>query len=140
MKDTLEAEKKLKEEQSSAPNLGDKKEQENEEAMSVDEGEEEGWKVQRIYLKKRSKNIKEDEKLYNCDQCDWKCKTMQELNVHRKVNHGETSTYECDKCQKVVKTKDELLEHAQSQHEESLGNHCEGCDENFNTEEELKEQ
>ena len=56
LKDTLEAEKKLKEEQTSAPNLGDKKE--HEEAMSVDEGEEEGWKVQRKYLKKRSKNIK----------------------------------------------------------------------------------
>ena len=137
LKDTLEAEKKLKEEQTSAPNLGDKKK--HEEAMSVDDGEEEGWKVQRKYLKKRSKNIKEDEKLYNCDQCDWKCKTMQELNVQRKVNHGESSTYECDKCQKVVKTKAELLEHAQSQHKESLGNQCERCEETFPSEEELKE-
>ena len=88
MNDTLEAEKKLKEEQSSAPNLGDKKEQENEEAMS--EGEEEGWNVQRKYLKKRNKNIKKDEKLYNCEQCDRKCKTIKELNVHKKVEHGQS--------------------------------------------------
>ena len=87
MKDTLEAEKKLKEEQTSAPNLVDKKE--HEEAMSVDEGEEEGWKVQRKYLKKRSKNIKKDEKLYNCEQCDMTCKRHSNLKCHTLNVHSE---------------------------------------------------
>ena len=87
--------------------------------MSFDEGKEKGWEVRRKFLKKRSKNLKRDEKVHNCDQFDSKCKAKQKLNVHKKVKHVENSTNECDMCQKNVNIKPDLVEHIQSQHEES---------------------
>ena len=95
LKETIEAEKKAKEnikgKKSDVFNLSSNSEEE----MSVDEEDSEGWRKQPKYTKKR-KNMEEP---YKCDQCDKGYKTQCALDDHNDSKHTASSCFMCDKCQ-----------------------------------------
>ena len=102
------------------PNTFDElKEANSDDDISVDQ---EGWKQQKSSVRKR-KSSKFYEPCIKCNNCNFKCKTEDELLKHTNGMHGsktEQVWYKCDKCNLKYKSKDELQEHIQTKHPDEV--------------------
>ena len=56
-----------------------------------------------------------DEKLFECEKCDYKCNWMSNLNMHTRAKH-EKLKMDCDKCNYSTTWKVALLYHRRFKH------------------------
>ena len=53
---------------------------------------------------------------YQCDQCDYKASTQEDLRQHTKTIH-EKYSYKCDQCDYRAQQKEDITKHTKSRHE-----------------------
>ena len=53
---------------------------------------------------------------YQCDQCDYKANTQEELRQHTKTIH-EKYSYKCDQCDYRAQQKEDITKHTKSRHD-----------------------
>ena len=56
-----------------------------------------------------------DNKLFECDSCDYKCNMKGNMKVHKAAKH-EGTLLNCDKCDYKTKWKPRFLEHIRVSH------------------------
>jgi len=64
---------------------------------------------------KHMKSMHPTEKLFNCDDCAYKCNWLPNLKVHKRAMHDGTK-YECDKCGWKTAWKPPFYEHMREKH------------------------
>ena len=76
---------------------------------------------------------KKEEKIYNCDKCDYNSYKTQKLKLHKMEVHAE-KYLSCTKCTHLSRSKTGFRHHLRNKHNEFLFSiNCEFCDEKFVT-------
>ena len=76
------------------------------------------------------------EKSFECDQCDYKCTTPGDLNIHKLI-HSKEKTFKCDQCQHEFTTAGNLKIHKRI-HTGEKPFECDQCEMKFTQSHHLK--
>ena len=77
--------------------------------------------------------ITQDNQIFSCPECDYKCKKKDNIKHHRKAIHGLVEEHRCEQCKMKFEKFTELRRHREDVHLGKTRLFCEveGC--NFHT-------
>ena len=73
-----------------------------------------------------------NDKLFECNKCNYKTKTARMLSKHTKFVHEKSRPYACDQCEKGFAQKWVMKNHIKAVHEGINPYKCENCGKGFN--------
>ena len=74
-----------------------------------------------------------DTKNFLCEQCDFRCKTIHDLEKHKKRVHDKVHNHFCETCGKGFYDFTNLTDHVERNHGSENKYKCRKCDEDFKT-------
>ena len=77
---------------------------------------------------KRYKTCKKCMVRFKCEECDYKCSSKCELNVHIKKVHDKIKDHECKECDSKFSTGGDLNQHIKAVHNKIKDHECKKCD------------